>query len=129
MQLLSTLPSRLPSWFREFLGPLELDTAAAVHELRFDEWPEGSSGVIEGKRTVLPAKFRFGPAGSKSVTLRPDGALTLTCVLGALWVTKDQDSTDYVLSTGQSLLVDGGRSVVVFALQFGLLVVEPAAPH
>jgi hypothetical protein len=129
MQLLSTLPSRLPSWFREFLGPLELDTTAAVHELRFDEWPEDSSGAIEGKRTVLPAKFRFGQAGSKSVTLRPDGPLTLTCVLGALWVTKDQDNTDYVLSAGESLEVETGRSIVVFALQFGLLVVEPTAPH
>jgi Protein of unknown function (DUF2917). len=45
---------------------------------------------------------------------------------GAVWVTRDRDSVDYVFSAGQSLQFKGLEPVVVFAIQVGLLLVEPA---
>ncbi|MGJ0223664.1 DUF2917 domain-containing protein, partial [Streptococcus pyogenes] len=98
-----------------------------VAVLKYDEWPQNSAVVIECKRTALPATFQFGPNACKSVTLRADRPLKLTCVIGSIWFTKELDTADYVLGTGQSMVVSDARSVVVFAIQFGLLRVEAVA--
>jgi hypothetical protein len=128
MQLpgLSSLLFRLRYRARAFAARGDPHSRLEPLELRYDEWPEDSSVPLEGRRTVLPANFRFGPSAAKSVTLRPDRALKLTSVTGTLWITKDRDSVDYVLSPGQSMQCADARSVVVLA-RFGLLLVEPAA--
>ncbi|MDP2811997.1 MAG: DUF2917 domain-containing protein [Rhodocyclaceae bacterium] len=47
----------------------------------------------------------------------PAGDLTLTCLGGELWLTRDGDIEDYILGAGQSFVVRRGDQAAVQALQ------------
>ncbi|MBK7766120.1 MAG: DUF2917 domain-containing protein [Sulfuritalea sp.] len=47
----------------------------------------------------------------------PDGDATLLCLAGELWLTRNGDIEDYLLSPGQSFAVRRGDRAVVQALQ------------
>ena len=52
------------------------------------------------------------------VDLRPPrGGADLTTRQGALWITQTGDPTDHILKAGESFHVEGGRLVVVQALE------------
>lgn len=48
----------------------------------------------------------------------PDGAgWQIECVTGALWITLDCDSCDFVLGPGQCFVTEERRPVIVYALK------------
>ncbi len=47
----------------------------------------------------------------------PDGNLTLVCVDGELWLTRDGDREDYILGPGRSFAVRHGDEAIVQALR------------
>ncbi|MCX7148875.1 MAG: DUF2917 domain-containing protein [Rhodocyclales bacterium] len=47
----------------------------------------------------------------------PDRNLTLVCLAGELWVTRDGDIEDYILDPGQHLAIRRGDQAAVQALQ------------
>jgi hypothetical protein len=122
MPSLAALPSRLPGWFKGLLAPGAANVRPTSAQLGYDEWPMDASGIAERRRTTLPAGFRFGPGGAKSVVLRPRGGVKLTCVTGDIWFTKDDDGVDHVLRPGDSMHLADARSLVVSAHDGSLFV-------
>lgn len=47
----------------------------------------------------------------------PDGNLTLVCLAGELWLTRDGDREDYILGPGRSFVVRRGDGTAVQALR------------
>ncbi|MDK9701724.1 MAG: DUF2917 domain-containing protein [Sulfuritalea sp.] len=47
----------------------------------------------------------------------PDGNLTLVCLDGELWLTRDGDREDYILGRGRSFVVRRGDEAIVQALR------------
>lgn len=92
--------------------------------LVYDEWLEDFSSVTEGKRSALPASFHFAANATKAVTLRPKAPVRLTCTAGVLWITRERDDLDYVLTTGKSMVVPRRSSVLVWGIHSGRLKVE-----
>jgi hypothetical protein len=72
-----------------------------------------------------PTEFRTGMHApdverslAKNQLLRlPDENLTLTCVDGELWLTRDGDREDYILGPGRSFVVRRGDKAAVQALR------------
>jgi hypothetical protein len=102
----------------------DFNSRADRHALSYDTW--SGEHYVQGtrKHTALPASFQVGSPATKAITLRSSAPLKLVCLQGALWITQDRDSADYALGTGQSMEIEGGRAIVVFAMQDGLLEVR-----
>lgn len=52
---------------------------------------------------------------------------TVVCLDGALWITRDHDLRDVVLSAGECTVIDGPGRVLIQAFQPSRLAVGPAA--
>ena len=124
----NSLLRRPPAWAGLFVWLADLNHRSDRHALSYDTW--SGERHVQGKRrhTALPASFKVGSHATKAITLRSSAPLKLVCLQGALWITQDRDSADYALGTGQSLEIEGGRAIVVFAMQDGLLEVALATP-
>ena len=59
---------------------------------------------------------------SLSIAGRP--GMIIRIAQGRVWLTRDGDIRDYVLSAGESMLLDGSGKVVVFGLTDGFLQVD-----
>lgn len=115
-----------PSWLRFLTAWHERRDTSIDVDVVVDAWLADSPLVGQRSTTGLPAMFRFGPGAHKAVTLRPRVPMRLSCQEGRLWLTRDGDSTDYVLTYGESMLIPRGDVVVVLAMQSGLLLAERA---
>ena len=81
-------------------------SAAASHATEFREamhardTPEPEQCLARGQLSVLPAR-----------------ELTLLCLAGELWLTRDGDAEDYILGPGQRLAIGRKDQAAVQALQ------------
>jgi len=62
------------------------------------------------------------PAGEQTLAKNqllalPKANLTLTCLAGELWLTRDGDREDYILGPGRSFAIRRGDGTVVHALR------------
>lgn len=124
----NSFPRRSPAWAGLFVWLTDLNGRAERHALSYDIWSGERHEQSKRRHTALPASFAVGSNATKAVTLRSSAPLKLMCLKGALWITQDRDSTDYALGTGQSMEVTGSRTIVVFAMQDGLLEVALGMP-
>ncbi len=51
------------------------------------------------------------------ITLPSAAALTVTCLEGSLWITRNNQPEDIILGTGESLAVAKGGQTIVYALK------------
>lgn len=120
----NSLPRRAPAWAGLFFWLASFNSRAARHALSYDTWSGERHVQSKRRHSALPARFHVGSQATKAITLRSSAPLKLVCLQGALWITQDRDSADYALGTGQSLEIEGGRAIVVFAMQDGVLEVQ-----
>lgn len=72
----------------------------------------------------LPPRLELAPREVRSV--REDEPLTLECREGAVWVTIDHDTRDFVLEAGESLALAPHARALVSALRAARVDVRPA---
>lgn len=80
----------------------------------------GYAGAAYALRTQVAA--RQDTASDRHLAVHqmlvlPDENLSLTCLAGELWLTRDGDVEDYILGPGQSFVVRRGDQAAVQALK------------
>lgn len=65
----------------------------------------------------LAATERDHSLAARQMLALPDQNLTLVCLAGELWLTRDGDIEDYILGPGQCLTVRRGDQAAVQALR------------
>lgn len=123
MQLWNRVSAFLPAGIGGLAIPRPFSRRSTAH-LRIDEWHAGTLAARAALRTALPARLRLDGGALHGVTLWPRQTLRLTCEDGVLWITRDRDTEDYVLTRGKTLDVSGPGAIVVLAPQWGCLLVE-----
>lgn len=72
-------------------------------------------------------KGRVELAQSGFLRLANAAGTSLTCLRGALWVTRDGSPKDAILAAGQSYVVEDAARILVFAFEPSLTLVQPPA--
>ena len=91
---------------------------------------------VKGKPTMKPSAYNtgatlnalcLGTSAAKNlglnlerqamITLPPAAALTVTCLEGSLWITRNNQPEDIILGAGESLAVAPGGKTIVYALK------------
>ncbi len=91
---------------------------------------------VKGKPTMKPSAYTtgatlnalcLGTSAAKDlglslehqamITLSPAAALTVTCLEGSLWITRNNQPEDIILGAGESHTIAPGSQTVVYALK------------
>jgi hypothetical protein len=102
---------RLPRW--------ALASDGQRYVLYLQEGPRNTGRVTHRKVRQLPDTIALGPRSVHAVSLTPTQALRVSCTAGAVWLTRDRDIQDYVLSAGAEQCVRPGRQVVIVGMPEG----------
>ncbi len=108
---------RLPRW--------ALAPNGQRYVLYLQEGPRDTERVVHRKVRQLPDRIALGPHSVHTVSLTPTQPLRVSCIAGAVWLTRDRDIRDYVLAAGAGQCVPAGRQVVIGGMPRGSVEIGP----